>query len=363
MFHRVNHKALSLALSCLTALIVIFAWVFSERAELNRLGSLGSTVESQLLPRLARWREEREPGVEKIALFGDSVLRCGSGGDLADLLAAQLQERGVTGDVAEVGHPGFRATHFLYLLNRVLAGRPRFVVVEVNPRAFSDAFTIGISGDQNLLARELPISWAIQLSPALQHEGVSMLDPLIYRGLDGVGMLHVPNGLRELGQSWLADAGSATESFLGLRHQSFRTPFRPLVELEGEGKTFRVRLSRNGARVNYGGDWALYPATSVMRFLRQTLRANDIPVLFYLTPLNVDRIDALGLTHELAIDEKVEALRTAIGASKGEWLDLHELVRDERFRDHSEHLNHDGCLQVARAIANVLASRQDRAAQ
>ena len=360
MLHRVNHKALSLALSCLTALIVIFAWVFSERVELNRLGSLGSTVESQLLPRLARWREGRQAGVEKIALFGDSVLRCGSGGDLADLLAAQLRERGVAGDVAEVGHPGFRATHFLYLLNRVLEGHPRVVVVEVNPRAFSDAFTIGISGDQNLLARELPMSWAIQLAPALQHEGVSLLDPFIYRGLDRVGMLHVPNGLRELGHGWLADAGSAVESFAGLRKQSFRSPFRPLVEMEGEGASFRVRLSSNGARVNYGGEWALYPTTSVMRFLRQTLAANGIPVLFYLTPVNVDRIAALGLTSELAIDEKVEALRTAIGAARGEWLDLHELVRDERFRDHSEHLNHEGCLQVARAIANALASQQAR---
>lgn len=361
MFKRIDRKALTLVVSCLTALSLIFAWVFSERAALNRLGALGSTVDSQLLPRLARWGEQRVPGVERIALFGDSVLRCGSGGDLGELLVKQLQGRGVASDVFEVGHPGFRATHFLYLLDRVLAAQPRFAVVEVNPRAFSDAFTIGISGDQNLLARELPIGWAIRLAPALQHEQVSLFDPLIYRGLDGMGMLNVPNGLRELGRSWLDEAGSEIESSLGLGKQSFRTPFRSLVELTGEGQTFRVRLSAEGARVNYGGQWALYPTTSVMSFLRETLETSGVPVLFYLTPVNVDRIAALGLQSELAIDEKAEALRLAIGATREQWLDLHGLVRDERFRDHSEHLTHEGCLQVARAIAGVLAARQPRA--
>ena len=61
MFKRIDRKALTLVVSCLTALSLNYAWVFSERASNNRMGALGSTVDSQLLPRIARWSEQPVP--------------------------------------------------------------------------------------------------------------------------------------------------------------------------------------------------------------------------------------------------------------------------------------------------------------
>ncbi|HYC21207.1 MAG TPA: hypothetical protein VEI94_00815 [Candidatus Bathyarchaeia archaeon] len=56
------------------------------------------------------------------------------------------------------------------------------------------------------------------------------------------------------------------------------------------------------------------------------LRAADVPTLFFVAPINVDRLAELRLTGELALPERLAALRDAIGASRNEWADFHALL-------------------------------------
>jgi len=85
-------------------------------------------------------------------------------------------------------------------------------------------------------------------------------------------------------------------------------------------------LTAQTGREEYGIDQVKRPTTFILRALLSELRAADVPTLFFVAPINVDRLAELRLTGELALPERLAALRDAIGASRNEWADFHALL-------------------------------------
>jgi hypothetical protein len=51
-------------------------------------------------------------------------------------------------------------------------------------------------------------------------------------------------------------------------------------------------------------------------------------------------------------ERRLDQLRIAVGATPGEWLDLHATQPAAQFRDYQNHLLTQGCIDVGRALAD-----------
>lgn len=344
MKHDVLRSVCALVLPALLVVGLVVAWAWRVRGDLAALGRGYSVVDLQVLPELRGWRERpAAPGVVKGAFFGDSVV-WGSG--MPALLAADLEGRGVHVDVAGVAHVALRPMHFYYLLDQVLAGRPRFVVAEVNLPAFSSQWADAPAVRLRHLSREMSIRRAWRVRVALRDEQIGLLDPFLYRMENAVGLLYVPDGARERGQMLVDDV-------TGLVARRFGIPLA-----RRNPSTFGLgALDVGTARGLYGIDPATHRTALVLRELLRGLREAGVGALLYVTPVNVGRLAELSLEGELSLDAKIGALRVAVGASEEEWLDLHDALPTQAIRDAVGHLNPQGAGVVVAALGDKLAKR------
>jgi len=341
-----------MALALLVTIGSFLAFLWFVRDRLRSIGAENIFIDSHVLPEIAQWQGNVQPDTFRVAVLGDSVLPCAdprqlppgsTPDDIGQEVGAMLAERGIANQVVTVTHPAFRAIHFYYLLARVLGGSPDAVVIEINPRSFSDEWARASSSRFGNLSRELGLREALRIRDELAAENVTLTDPLVYRFEDRAGMLWLADGIREGGRRLLQAVGEATNERLGLDSAAGRSA---------------ARESRFGAglvRRQYGADWTHHPMAGVLSELLLRLHAAGVRPLFYVTPINVQRIDQLGLTTELSLDSRLDALRSRVGAGPTEWLDLHALLPSAQFRDWTEHIREPGCRGVARAIADHLA--------
>ncbi|MBY0278920.1 hypothetical protein K2Z84_26600 [Candidatus Binatia bacterium] len=345
--------------SAVLSAVGLLALIWSHRQPLQELATRDLTVESKVVPELERWAARaHDVGVRRLALFGDSVLSCGST-DLGQSLTKALARRGIRSDLVKVGHVAFRAPQFYYLLGPTLRGHPDTAIIEINPRAFGEAYRLGTRGNLNASSRWLTWLEALALGKELESDGLQPLDPLVYRVEARFDLLHVFDGLRERATQVLSDWAGALEAALHVSKAPPHTPFDEVSQIQWDGPTLRVSLTAAGARTNYGAEWSSSPMVPVLRAMLQQLRQAGVRVVAYVTPLNVQRIAELGLDDELALGAKTDRLGRSLGLSATEWIDLHDLLPAERFRDHSEHLDATGCTLVSAALLDALVASPD----
>lgn len=334
----------TLAIGAGAVVLVGLGMLWVARDTLGARGQRYLLIERQVIPRIAAWSEVVEPPARrKAVLWGDSVVSW-AGVDLGTSIAAELRERGVDTDLLTVAHPAFRAIHFYYLLDDVLAARPRIGVVQVNPAAFSPGWTAQSDRYRNL-SRKLGPGRVPAVHDALAAEGVTLLDPFLYRLEDRLGLLYVVEGLRAWWFDELTRLGDALNAAL------------PIASGPTVGRVL-ARMSRSDAftvRARYGGDLAADPQAGVLREMLRRLRAADVTPLLYVTPVNVERLAALGVRDALDLERGIERLRQAVGATPDEWLDLHALLPATDFHDATEHLHPDASRRVAAAVADAVA--------
>ena len=291
-------------------------------------------VDSVVLPAIDAWTA-RAGGGEGVVLFGDSAA-----GDLGPLLVEALGARGRSVNLLSAVHPGFRPIHFYSLLDRVEAGRPQVVLIEVNFRTFADAYV----GAMPEVSRFLSPVEVRAVRPALISEGIGLFDPWLYRFQAATGLLYGLPTLRLLAQTFYYRVTAAASEWLGLR----------VVE-PAAARVLKGPVDSSFLWLHYGHDPAATAQAAVLRTLRERLQVRGITVRFYVTPLDVDRIAGLGLTEALGVDAKLAALRTAIGAAPDEWIDLHATAHSPDFRDFADHLQAQPLRRVAEQVADALA--------
>lgn len=351
----VRRRALALGLPCLVVLVALAAGAWALREPLRHGLPQRASIEGGVLRRLALWRSRRavdpRPGA---LLFGDSLLLCGDGTPLANLLAGRLEAEGRPYDVLSAAHPAFRPIIAYYLLDDILAARPALVVVGLNLRVLGTPSTdpsFRFAG----LSRRLAPARALAATDALRADDLDLLAPPLYRLEDRLDLLYVADGIREHGRGALAAAGQWLNRHLGTGDPD---TLRALVVAL---QTRHDDAVRREARATYTTDFAADPQARVLRLVLDDLRAAGARVLVYVSPVDVDYLRSLGLTAaELGLAGRIEALRVAIGARPAEWLDLHASERAGGFHDVWNHLTRAGCERVAARLATAIVPGEPR---
>lgn len=363
------HPAVTLAIACAATVATVGAALWSWRDSLRPLATRNITLDTELLPQLARWsRAPRLRNVAKIALFSDSLAICGEESYLPPRLHDDLARRGIASNLLGIVHPGLRPSSFYFLLAPVAAGRPTVAVVEVNPRAFAHVDPGPVPrlvagheayGFRNL-SRFVPWDMVARRPAAFAAEGVGPFDPLIHSLAARLDLLHVVEGLRI----------AVDERMLDLDHRA-TTPWQPPNGFAAPGwvrmrSDLDPRAAAERSAEAYAAAFADEPAAAILREIREELLRRRVGVLFYVPPLNLE-----GLREELGppgaragagLSGRLDALRRAVGASPAEWLDLHQAGSRRVFRDNASHLEPAGCAIVGQRLAIRLAARLGRRA-
>jgi hypothetical protein len=321
-----------------------FAW--SWRVELRQEPMRTINVDTLIVPGLARWRARADRSTPtSTVVFGDSLLTCASNLDMTKSIALGLAAAGAPTSIVRVGHIAFRPIHLVYLLDDILEGGPNLVIVEINLRLLGEARGFGGLRFLNL-SRRLSWSRAFRIRAALAAEGLTLLDPPIYRHEDSLDALYLADGVQAVGRHLLDDWGDTVNAALHLRNVA------PLWR--GFGMR---RFGAKRARLEYGGDPEHNQVAVALREALHAFHRAHVPALLYVSPINMGALEKVGVARELAFERRIESLRSAIGAADGEWLDLHAAVPDSGFRDNANHLNDAGCEPTARAIVERLRER------
>ena len=319
------------------------AWVWSHRVGLRETASRRVVIERKLLPRLEQWQSGRDGPGFRVAFFGDSLSMAARGvgkrrrgPDLTGLLEQGWSARGAQADVLPLTHMAFRPIHLYYLLEDVLAGKPDLVVVELNLRVYSAALRYQGIEKFEPLSRRLSFRSQLAAGDILGKEDLSALDPTLHWAKERVGLLYVPEGARLRGQEWLNAASDWLTGALAI-----------------PGSSSTARSDRETALAEYGGDPSEEPMAEVGRLVLERLRDAGVPALFYVSPVDVERLERLGVSGDLDLEQGIEKLRNRIGARPEEWLDLHDRLPSSAFRDWQNHLEKDGLRVVASALVEA----------
>jgi hypothetical protein len=339
-------SVLALAVPCavVAAVLVCTAWHF--RVLLRFVPTLFIRVEPRLLPRLEHWHARRSsPDVLDGVLFGDSVTFCGRRERLGVRLEKSLDAVRVPTTFVSVAHVGFRPIHFYYLVDEVLAGSPDLAIIEINLRAFSPNFFTNPAMRLPSLSRKLSMARALRIRPALANEGLTLVDPLIYRLEEQLDALYLPQSVLFMGGEALSGGLTTTLRALG------RAPAR------SELGRLAPDLLRREALLDYAPNPAHELGAQVLAELLRTLRRARVPTVMYVTPIDVERLQGLAVLDGLLIPERIAKLESAIGAAPEEWVDLHSMLPHRMFRDFKNHLTSPGCDKVAEALRDAVLRR------
>ena len=335
-----------LVVAVVVVLAALCGWAWSDRAELRPLGMHGAFAESRLESVLSWKQRPPRAGVLRAFVFGDSLVGC-TEGSVDDELWRQLAAAGLPIELLDLTHPGFRPIHLYSLIDDILAGGFRLAILEINLRAFSDRYFDITNARFPTLSRRLSLHRAWIMRGPLADEGQSLVDPWVYRVEEWVGALYVADGVRELGRQRLESYGQGLDAALGLAD---------VVNNTRSARSF-APLTREVARAEYAVDQAGHPTAFVLRELLRRLRAAHVTTVLYVSPIDVDAMRQLGILDELALPDRLAALRLAIGAAPEEWLDLHALVPSRVFRDSRSHMWAEGCRRVASALREAVLRR------
>lgn len=334
---------LSLLLGCLSTLTVSFGAMVWFRAPLNALGGGTLPMDTLLIPELERFAARGASAPPIIAFLGDSLALC-EGIDIGGALDRRRRETGPPTRTVSFRQGGLRPIQYAAFIDEALAGRPAAVVVEINFRLLSESAYLEPGLRMRQTTRLLSPERAWEVRAALAADGVTLLDPLVYRLEAHLGMLHVADGIRELARLRLAAVGDAITVRVGQP-----STYAPLSKEAGEALAYQTVLAE------YVGD--RHAATSALAAVHRATRAAGVPILLYVSPVNTGYLDRLGVLSHLDLPAMVEAVRIGIDADPTEWLDLHAAAPATLFRDEVGHLHAPGCMLIAERIDTALRAR------
>ena len=81
------------------------------------------------------------------------------------------------------------------------------------------------------------------------------------------------------------------------------------------------------------------PGLLALGELVKRLHQKGIEVLVVAQPINIERLRDIGMVNEALLEASLNRMRETTEANGGEFLDLHEALPDEAFRDHLDHLD------------------------
>ena len=338
-------RTAEIALPCLATVLLALGVAWWFRAPLVEKATKANGVDRVVLPALEKWAADPTPGTVRGVFFGDSLTmsltsigRGGSKDGVPVIVEKALRDAGTKIDLLALTHAAFRPLHLAYVLDDVLAGRPRFVVVELNLRLIAPTWDALPALRFLPLSRRLPLRRQLELAPFLREEGIGTLHPGVYRVQEALSLLYVMDGIRITGSDWMSAQSSRVEGAFGLARSD-----RQVQSLE-----------RNDDRAAYASRLADGPSAAILHMLDRELAAAGVWTLYYVSPVNPDALAAAGVTDTAALAARVDELRTAAGVPPERWLDLHALLPASAFLDRMNHLRPSALRTVATKVLHRL---------
>ena len=313
-------------------------------------------------------RLSKGPARHRIVYLSDSAGVSYPKGKRVPERLQQLLERQVEAStdvrVHNLGQPGLGPYDYYFAASEIARTRPTGVVIGFSFGSLSDTFTeqfsapifatllapgqipqalslpvhrIGLTADQLLLyvvARQLGFADTLRWLSVRQARVVGTHAEVVKRCDEALG----------------SDANKRLEGALkwGV--------LRQLVS--GQARRFSAETTTLFLGLALAGEAEASPVLPMFRAALRVLSDAGIPVLVYLSPMNVEHADWLGLLDEEKLRISVDAIATLVRSEGGEFVDLHDLLPDEGFRDGPGHFTWegvDGPLLVAEQIAPGVA--------
>ncbi len=336
-------RAAQIAVPCLLTVGLAVGWAWYHRRWLQEPIVEHGVIEAPYLEALRAWRATA-PGIPRAALLGNSLTDCKDGILVGDLTARALAARNAPYALFGTYGAAFGPLQYYYVLDEVLAGHPRVVIVEIDMnRLVEKGFFVPLL--YRTLSRKLSLNRALRVRAALDLEGLTLFDPFLYRLEERFDMMYVAPGLREHWRALLARWGTAVNDAAHLR-----TTEVDLRAIRGLGMITHDQIAQ---------DPTASPLVPVLRLIGEELRREGVAVLFYVSPINDMLLGPRVTAPERRVRERVDRIRREIGATPDEWVDLHDTLPSETFRDWIGHMFPAGCERVSASIVDAVLARHD----
>ena len=318
------------------------------------------------------------PETRRIAYLGDSMLvSFGTHAAPPQKLQAALDQ--TVGDghfrVQAVAAPGMGLFDFYFIADRVADARPDQVILSVNLTSFAKSWRETFPRPE--LAGVLPAARIPQaLHLPLDWIGMTADRLLGYFALVQLGGLESWHWLsqeqarigalrsefvRGIGERFGDDADMRFAQ-LSLRYfnRKFTLPDRP-------------RLTPRAIEDRYGPVLRGLPEDDpnllMLDVTIRILRDAGIDVLVYTNPTNVEHIERVGSARREGMAQSIRAIEHVVTSAGARFVDLHDLVADDGFRDGAGHLNlrpaegeSDGAQLLAESLAPIVVEEAERSA-
>jgi hypothetical protein len=289
-------------------------------------------------PYVQRALAPRSGGGPLVVWFGDSTIALAS---YPQLLAQQWRERGEERAVRIVALPGFDCFDYYFGMGPALELRPDLVVLVAHLRMFGkgDGSTRTL-GDLSALipARELPRAFALPL----YDRGITVPRLLLSRTL-----LFRPV---ERGMYFLEGLRSSFD------HAAFREVLGPRAQ-RWDVTTGMRAVGKMAPNVLASYDVAVSPRLPIVRMIAATVDMavrHGVPVLVVGSPIPAAALRAAGRYDDALYAQRFEVLREVVQQAGGTFLDLHDALSAEEFKDTGGHYNERGVRRLGTLVEPVI---------
>ena len=340
-----------------------------ERPPVNL--NIADVVERRL-PELARNRAESREPLHQIVVLGDStVVSYRPGHQVPEQVEAELARLAPEGpriELVSLAVSGVAPFDYYFLADRIIAAEPDGVLFSFNldtvspswRNAYSRPELAGLTALRRVpKAASLPLDWVgLTLDRLLFYVSIVQLG-----GFDLWYQLMIDQarvgGARSEVQGW-ADGVFGGEASHVTKDAIDEHVLSSLFVPGPEHPYFR--FTEKGVLEHYRGALGgLGPDNPVLQALTAAVRDFEragIPVFVYLTPVNVEHMDALGLLNREGLARTIAVVEEEVREAGGDFIDLHALLPDEGFRDGTGHFvvddEVDGPARVAQALGEPL---------
>ncbi len=331
---------------------------------------------------LARLERNRDrPGVVGVAVLGDSTsISYPNGQRVHERLRQQVNR--LAHDlpriyVQSLGSPGTGPFDHYFVADLVAKARPDQVVIGFNFASMGVGWRTsqsrpelaGFIGASRLVeAIGLPLHWI----------GLRTDQLLFYSAIIGAGG-YDPWRLLQREQVRIGAARESVEKWVGdLVGDHPEDRFQKalgwaLLKRGTSERSGHNRLSASHIRLHYGqaltGTDRDHPVLRLLGATVAHLERAGVQTLVYTIPLNIEHIDSMGLYDDTGLAHTLASIEATIREAGGQFVDLHDLLPDQGFRDAPGHFTVEGPIDGPARVAEALAphvlseARRSRAAR
>jgi hypothetical protein len=254
--------------------------------------------------------------------------------------------------VVDWSFAGASMFEFYCLLCRAEKYKPLFIIVPINWRMFAPA----VYDDPNWDFSELSV-----LAPLLEHFGDGVSNPMQLEHISMMSRLRLefkfwslyPAGMKYSILSKVRDKEIARNNFI-MRTLVGQNEKHLLEELRNSHLTRELALTVYPMQIDENNKML-----ELLTAFADAAARRKIPVIFYVTPINVDRLRVLGTFDAALFQQSLANIRAAATSHNAGFLDLSDSLSSNFFTDLYEHYSEAGQQKIADFLLPQVLKRLD----